>query len=234
MEGGGNWQIFVRNNMLMINHHSLSVTRHCHLYCVDDIHFSGLSVTPNTSTALLVSWKTDPGTACLMNTGRVSGSICYVETVGNCSRKKGFCDHQKKIPPDAVNYTIKGLRPARSYCVYLKVEYDWNDSVVSLDGLLPKTGLTNEDIPVCPPQNLTHLTNADKGLLEVRWTAPPEECRNGNIQNYRVNLNGEINTLTSLTKTFPYDPKISYNISVSACTSPGCGPIASEVINGEG
>ncbi len=95
---------------------------------------------------------------------------------------------------------------------------------------------TRVGVPNVPPRNLT-ITQSDSGKLLISWLQPDKEKLRGSVTQYHVyivdSLGSKMNfnvTNLSLKLDAPSEGVEYESVSVSACTSAGCGPIVSQNI----
>ena len=160
--------------------------------------------------------------ACLISTGFISGKIC-------CSKMEATCGStEKEECYPAVNssgaHTFYKLKPYQNYCLTAVIE---NGSFFKVSS---KNVSTSQSVPGCPPASLSVTYNES---VTIEWDPPPRECLNGDLKNYTITIkvtgDGGTSTKTLVTNeneyAIPeYNSTLDYEVSVSACTSVGCGP----------
>ena len=95
-------------------------------------------------------------------------------------------------------------------------------------------------VPSGRPQSLS-LTSVAASSLNISWNAPNEEDRNGNIDEYIINVT---NTETLVTTQFTttnndfsindLNPDTTYSLSVAASNSNGTGPFTQPLLTRTG
>jgi hypothetical protein len=183
-----------------------------------------------------VSYQLEPGAECLLGDGLLHSDICYAAT-----QSSDTCSPDLFNTLDHVNCTSiisesgnLSLPRYQTFCVVAKVWSDLLDMNVSTRTLtLP----ANEGIPSEKPKNL--LASPVSTALNISWSAPPEESWHGIPYGYSLNIStagGELvysreAVLSNSLMYKNYNSSLAYNVTISACTRVGCGPITSTIIS---
>ena len=183
-----------------------------------------------------MSYQLEPGAECLLGDGLLHSDICYAAT-----QSSDICSPDLFNTLDHVNCTSiisesgnLSLPRYQTFCVVAKVWSDLLDMNVSTRTLtLP----ANEGIPSEKPKNL--LASPVSTALNISWSAPPEESWHGIPYGYSLNIStagGELvysreAVLSNSLMYKNYNSSLAYNVTISACTRVGCGPITSTIIS---
>ena len=182
------------------------------------------------STSVAVYYELEPGADCFLAKGILQARICYtLSAENNCTASL----------VDNANVTCVGIDGERGQ-IFLARYYDFcvmatiSSSVPNFtDSVRTLKVSANESVPDKPSLS-AEIVN---GTLEISWRALPYKAWHGIPHSYTLNttVNGRLVNSTQVhvqsdRNDFelyePYDSTKSYNISLSACTSVGCGPIA--------
>ncbi len=197
------------------------------------------SVTPKVvnSTAISVHLEPDEGIDCLLSMGFVSGSVCYAKD--ECGENY-VCSNCFPLADNVHDVTFADLRPFKSYCFTAEVLYTRVNGTTASIKSNRKCAQTNQGVPSERPLDMEAGTVKDGDIeyIIITWKPPSIETRNGILTQYSITVaisNGtKINHRSSNTtltwKTPPIQPYLKCEVTVSACTSVGCGPAANRTI----
>lgn len=185
----------------------------------------------------MVHYELLHGAECLLKDGYLLSQICYKYLL-----KEAVCSDALLKDSDANCSRIdteKGyitLPRYHKYCVAAGISGLNRDS---LSLMIP----ANEGIPTGQPRNLAvHV--APNSMIRAQWTAPPFEEWKGIPEMFSVNVsvdqrlinstNIPVQSLSDYETSFPLNEEgDNYTVTVSSCTSVGCGPSAEKTIFSE-
>ncbi|XP_077774862.1 protein sidekick-1 isoform X5 [Podarcis muralis] len=138
---------------------------------------NSVSVTPHTTSSVLVQWK--PPNAESLN-GLLLGYRIYYRELEYESTVPGL--ESKVIKnPSALRAELTELKKYKRYEVVVTAYNIVGESPAST----PVEVFVGEAAPAMPPQNI-QISALSASQLEVAWDPPPVDSQNGNIQGYKV------------------------------------------------
>uniref|UniRef100_A0A671RAK0 Protein sidekick-2-like n=1 Tax=Sinocyclocheilus anshuiensis TaxID=1608454 RepID=A0A671RAK0_9TELE len=184
-----------------------------------------LSVTPHTTTSVLVRWKPPPDEE--INGILLGFRVRYREL--RYDRLRSFTVRTVNSP--SANWAeLTDLNKHKRYEIRLSVYNAVGEGPTSS----PQEVFVGEAVPTAPPQNAA-IQSSTATQLDVTWDPPPVEAQNGDIQGYKIyywefQLQNETERLRTL-----FLPELSvklknltgytnYMISVAAFNAAGDGP----------
>uniref|UniRef100_A0AAR2JL47 Sidekick cell adhesion molecule 2a n=1 Tax=Pygocentrus nattereri TaxID=42514 RepID=A0AAR2JL47_PYGNA len=202
-----------------------------------------LSVTPHTTTSVLVRWK--PPTEEQINGILLGFRVRYrelhydrlrsftVRTVNNPSANWAELTGESKFNPPAApegSSVMCLLHKHKRYEIRLSVYNAVGEGPISS----PQEVFVGEAVPTAPPQNVA-VQSSTATQLDVTWDPPPLEAQNGDIQGYKIyywefQLQNETERLRTLflpelgVKLKNLTGYTTYMISVAAFNAAGDGP----------
>nr|XP_034986870.1 protein sidekick-1 isoform X3 [Zootoca vivipara] len=190
---------------------------------------NSVSVTPHTTSSVLVQWK--PPNAESLN-GLLLGYRIYYRELEYESTVPGL--ESKVIKnPSALRAELTELKKYKRYEVVVTAYNIVGESPAST----PVEVFVGEAAPAMPPQNI-QISALSASQLEVAWDPPPVDSQNGNIQGYKVYYwqEGSQNDTEKVKVLFHPETSIrlknltsysKYLISISAFNAAGDGPKSS-------
>uniref|UniRef100_A0A673FSH9 Sidekick cell adhesion molecule 2a n=1 Tax=Sinocyclocheilus rhinocerous TaxID=307959 RepID=A0A673FSH9_9TELE len=185
-----------------------------------------LSVTPHTTTSVLVRWKPPPEEE--INGILLGFRVRYREL--RYDRLRSFTVRTVNSPSANWAETKINLNKHKRYEIRLSVYNAVGEGPTSS----PQEVFVGEAVPTAPPQNAA-IQSSTATQLDVTWDPPPVEAQNGDIQGYKIyywefQLQNETERLRTL-----FLPELSvklknltgytnYMISVAAFNAAGDGP----------
>ena len=205
----------------------------CHISVGNIPTFAGGKLSyVNDSTSVKVQYELEPGAECLITEGYLQAHICHA----NITQEECFIPIlNSKDLNCSIIYKVRGsilLPRYHDFCIIAEISsssvLDFNGSSVSL--FIP----ANEGVPSIAPDGLT----VDVANSTVSWQALPVGSWNGVPDSYKLEISAiqrpvkliHIPAPLGLEEVIKYKYAPSYNsskdysISVSCCTSVGCGP----------
>uniref|UniRef100_A0AAR2JFZ4 Sidekick cell adhesion molecule 2a n=1 Tax=Pygocentrus nattereri TaxID=42514 RepID=A0AAR2JFZ4_PYGNA len=204
-----------------------------------------LSVTPHTTTSVLVRWK--PPTEEQINGILLGFRVRYrelhydrlrsftVRTVNNPSANWAELTAPYSVrnlsESSLTQYELDNLSKHKRYEIRLSVYNAVGEGPISS----PQEVFVGEAVPTAPPQNVA-VQSSTATQLDVTWDPPPLEAQNGDIQGYKViyywefQLQNETERLRTLflpelgVKLKNLTGYTTYMISVAAFNAAGDGP----------
>uniref|UniRef100_A0A3B4EFJ2 Sidekick cell adhesion molecule 2a n=1 Tax=Pygocentrus nattereri TaxID=42514 RepID=A0A3B4EFJ2_PYGNA len=184
-----------------------------------------LSVTPHTTTSVLVRWK--PPTEEQINGILLGFRVRYREL--HYDRLRSFTVRTVNNP--SANWAeLTDLSKHKRYEIRLSVYNAVGEGPISS----PQEVFVGEAVPTAPPQNVA-VQSSTATQLDVTWDPPPLEAQNGDIQGYKIyywefQLQNETERLRTLflpelgVKLKNLTGYTTYMISVAAFNAAGDGP----------
>uniref|UniRef100_A0AAR2IRT5 Sidekick cell adhesion molecule 2a n=1 Tax=Pygocentrus nattereri TaxID=42514 RepID=A0AAR2IRT5_PYGNA len=203
-----------------------------------------LSVTPHTTTSVLVRWK--PPTEEQINGILLGFRVRYrelhydrlrsftVRTVNNPSANWAELTAPYSVrnlsESSLTQYELDNLSKHKRYEIRLSVYNAVGEGPISS----PQEVFVGEAVPTAPPQNVA-VQSSTATQLDVTWDPPPLEAQNGDIQGYKIyywefQLQNETERLRTLflpelgVKLKNLTGYTTYMISVAAFNAAGDGP----------
>uniref|UniRef100_A0A8C5C0T2 Sidekick cell adhesion molecule 2 n=1 Tax=Gadus morhua TaxID=8049 RepID=A0A8C5C0T2_GADMO len=140
-----------------------------------------LSVTPHTTTSVLIRWQVREGVEPVKAALVVLLCHCCVRVV-----------RELQVPSPSVQWEARSLHPVSLSCLAdlsKHKRYEIRVSVFNAVGegpaSAPQEVFVGEAVPTAPPQNLA-IQAATATQLDVAWEPPPVDAQNGDIQGYKV------------------------------------------------
>ncbi|XP_076852894.1 protein sidekick-2 isoform X2 [Brachyhypopomus gauderio] len=184
-----------------------------------------LSVTPHTTTSVLVRWKPPPEEQ--INGILLGFRVRYREL--HYDRLRGFTVRTVNHP--TANWAeLTDLSKHKRYEIRLSVYNAVGEGPISS----PQEVFVGEAVPTAPPQNVA-VQSSSASQLDITWDPPPLEAQNGDIQGYKIyywefQLQNETERLRTLflpelgVKLKNLTGYTTYMISVAAFNAAGDGP----------
>lgn len=173
---------------------------------------------------------------CLLSTGFISGELCCIKKEEKTCGSSGNRQCHPAVTSSG-SFKFSNLTPHQEYCFTAAIKLpNENGSVINS---VSKTALTGESAPDCPPANLSVLLSASTPTeMWLEWDPPPQECKNGVLKHYNVTITTTDDRIKPETQLLDqtkytireYSSSLDYGVYVSACTSVGCGPTATQTI----
>ena len=196
-----------------------------------------LYYTNSSSSKVMVYYELQPGARCLLEDRLLQSRICYISSTEEECLASAVIGNRNticiSINAEHGNITLPRYH---NFCLVAEISstvLDFNSAYKILR--VP----ANEGIPASKPSSFS-VRVVDE-YVEIRWEAPPLDSWNGIPESYSLNtsVNGRLVNSTWISVQADlneyrvyqsYDSMKTYNITLSSCTSIGCGPIASSSI----
>lgn len=182
---------------------------------------------------VIVHYELQPGAVCFLSDGLLQSQICYKistqEEECSAAAVNSSNAHCSSIVTEKGNITLPRYH---TYCVVADLSSDVLDLNESSQFLVIHA---NEGIPTSKPRDLVALIRNNS--LKIQWDAPPAEAWNGIPDSFSMNISVDgrlvnstrvpVHAQSHYETIFPSKKSgVNYNVTVSSCTSVGCGPIA--------
>ncbi|XP_028913332.1 protein sidekick-1 isoform X2 [Ornithorhynchus anatinus] len=189
---------------------------------------SSISVTPHTTSSVLIQWK--PPRDKSLNGLLVGYRIYYREL----DYETGSGPESKTVTnPSALRAEISHLKKYKKYEVIMTAYNIIGESPASA----PVEVFVGEAAPAMAPLNV-QVNTLTASQLEITWDPPPLESQNGNIQGYKIYYQEEDNSNTTEKIKVLFLPETTiklknltshtkYLVSISAFNAAGDGPKSS-------
>ena len=215
--------------------------------------FSNFSVEAATPTEVEAEWGFDAGMHCLLSRSLAQGTVCFTTLITGQVCPSVISENCQAISPEATRLSFtSGIRPYTEYCFVALLILN-NDSTTATNhtaktlASMKASVRSQESSPNGRPTdfNLSVLQEPSSSL-HINWGPPLQIHCNGVLTHYNLSVSKGQGVAANVSavragqeqyeEEIEYDPSVNYQVSVSACTSVGCGPTATQTIlaNGRG